>query len=246
MKKEGLIAIVAIVAIIAGYILGSLFPVTKYASPGISTEIDTFAYGTGLDLGMGLNDYIKQFDLEEDFPTSTFIDGFNDGLDSNMQVFSRMEAQMAIQNFVMKQSQKQQEKSQAEAEENLTKGQAFLSENSQREGVQVTESGLQYEVIEEGSGVSPSETDTVVVHYHGTLIDGTVFDSSVDRGEPATFAVNRVIEGWTEGLQLMKPGAKYKFYIPSELAYGPQQRSEEIKANSTLIFEVELLEIKGK
>lgn len=153
---------------------------------------------------------------------------------------------MAIQNFVMKQSQKQQEKSQAEAEENLTKGQAFLSENSQREGVQVTESGLQYEVIEEGSGVSPSETDTVVVHYHGTLIDGTVFDSSVDRGEPATFAVNRVIEGWTEGLQLMKPGAKYKFYIPSELAYGPQQRSEEIKANSTLIFEVELLEIKGK
>jgi FKBP-type peptidyl-prolyl cis-trans isomerase FkpA len=245
MKKEGLIAIVAIVAIIAGYVLGSLFPVTKYSSPGISSEIDTFAYGTGLDLGMGLNDYIKQFDLEEDFPTSTFIEGFNDGIDSNMQVFSRMEAQMAIQNFVMKQSQKQQEKGQVEAEGNLAKGQEFLSENAQRDEVQVTESGLQYEVIEEGSGVSPKETDTVVVHYHGTLIDGTIFDSSVERGEPATFPVNQVIQGWTEGLQLMKPGAKYKFYIPSELAYGPQQRSELITANSTLIFEVELLEVKG-
>ncbi|MGC9343181.1 MAG: FKBP-type peptidyl-prolyl cis-trans isomerase, partial [Bacteroidales bacterium] len=220
MKKEGLIAIVAVIAIVLGYVLGSLFPVTNYTSASVESELDTFAYGTGLDLGMGLNDYIKQFDLEEDFPTNKFIDGFNDGLDSNMRVFSRMEAQMAIQNFVMKQSQAQQEKSQVEAEENLAEGEEFLAENANRDEVVVTESGLQYEVLEEGSGESPSETDTVEVHYHGTLIDGTVFDSSVERGEPATFAVNRVIAGWTEGLQLMKPGAKYKFYIPSDLAYG--------------------------
>lgn len=246
MKKEGLIAIVAVIAIVIGYVLGSLFPVTNYSSSGIETELDTFAYGTGMDLGMGLNDYIEQFDLEEEFPTSKFIKGFNDGLDSNLRVFSRMEAQMAIQNFVMKQSQIKQEQSQADAEENLAKGEEFLAENAVREEVNVTESGLQYEVLEEGSGASPAETDTVVVHYHGTLIDGTVFDSSVERGEPATFAVNRVIAGWTEGLQLMKEGAKYKFYIPSDLAYGPQQRSDVIEANSTLIFEVELLEVKGE
>ncbi len=246
MKKEGLIAIVAVIAIVAGYILGSLFPVKTFTPVSISSEVDTFAYGTGLDLGMGLNDYIKQFDLEEEFPTPTFIRGFNDGIDSNEQVFSRMEAQMAIQNFVQKQSAKQQEQSQAQAQENLQEGQEFLSENAQRDEVVVTESGLQYEILSEGTGNSPIETDTVVVHYHGTLIDGTVFDSSVERGEPATFAVNRVISGWTEALQLMKTGSKWKLYIPSELAYGPTQRSEQIEANSTLIFEVELLDIKGK
>lgn len=246
MKKVGLIAIVAFIAVIAGYVVGSFYPVTSYNSASIESELDTFAYGTGLDLGMGLTDYIAQFELEEEFPTEKFIDGFNDGLDSNMQVLSRMEAQMAVQNFVMKQSQRMQEKSQAEASDNLAEGQKFLEENAKRDEVTVTESGLQYEILQEGSGESPAATDTVVVHYHGTLIDGTVFDSSVDRGEPATFAVNRVIAGWTEALQLMKPGAKWKLYVPSDLAYGSQQRSEVIKPNSTLVFEVELLDVKGK
>ena len=244
MKKEGLIAIVAVIAIIAGYVLGTFFPVTGFTSKGMQTELDTFAYGTGLDLGMGLNEYINQFELDEEFPTETFIDGFNDGVDSNEKVFSRMDAQMAIQNFVMKQSERMQEKSSTAAGENLIKGQEFLAENAKKEGITTTESGLQYEVIEEGNGKSPKDTDIVVVHYHGTLIDGTVFDSSVERGEPATFAVNQVISGWTEALQLMKPGAKWKLYIPSDLAYGPTARSEQIQANETLIFEVELLEIK--
>lgn len=244
MKKEGLIIIVAVVALVAGYIIGSLVPVTKYTPIQMSSEVDTFAYGTGLDLGMGLQDYIGQFSLEDEFPTTTFIKGFNDGIDSNERVFSRSEAQMAIQGFVMKQQQAMQEKGQADAADNLRAGQDFLAENKDRDEVKETESGLQYEILTEGTGISPAETDTVVVHYHGTLIDGTVFDSSVDRGEPATFPVNRVISGWTEALQMMKTGGKWKLYIPSDLAYGDQQRSETIKANSTLIFEVELLEVK--
>lgn len=244
MKKEGLIAIVAVIAIIAGYVLGSFFPVSNYTPTNVETKVDTFAYGSGLDLGMGLTDYIKQFGLEEDFPVNTFITGVKDGFAANEEVFTRMEAQMAIQDFVMQQSQKMQEQTDVEAQQNLEEGQEFLAENRQREEVKVTDSGLQYEVLEEGSGPSPASSDTVVVHYHGTLIDGTVFDSSVERGEPATFAVDQVIEGWTEALQMMQVGGKWKLYIPSDLAYGPAQRSELIKGNTTLIFEVELLDIK--
>ena len=110
--------------------------------------------------------------------------------------------------------------------------------------MQTTESGLQYIVLKEGNGASPKATDKVKVHYHGTLLDGTVFDSSVERKEPAEFGVSQVIKGWTEGLQLMNPGAKYKFFIPQDLAYGPQQRGEKIKPFSALVFEVELLEVK--
>ena len=118
----------------------------------------------------------------------------------------------------------------------------FLAENGKRDEVTTTESGLQYEVLEEGDGAQPTRQDQVTVHYKGELLDGTVFDSSYDRGEPATFPLNRVIPGWTEGLQLMKVGAKYKFYIPSELGYGSRDQGK-IPPNSTLIFQVELLSI---
>ncbi len=128
------------------------------------------------------------------------------------------------------------------AYENKKKGEAFLLENAKREGVITTESGLEYEVLKEGSGVKPVAGDKVKVHYHGTLIDGTVFDSSVDRGEPATFGVTQVIKGWVEGLQLMNVGSKFKFYIPAELAYG-QRGSAAIGPMETLIFEVELLDV---
>ncbi|MCV6606056.1 MAG: FKBP-type peptidyl-prolyl cis-trans isomerase [Porticoccaceae bacterium] len=129
------------------------------------------------------------------------------------------------------------------AHPNWQAGQAFLAGNSVKEGVVTTESGLQYKVIVEGEGASPSASDVVEVHYHGTLVDGTVFDSSVERNETISFPLNRVIPGWTEGLQLMKEGAKYQFYIPSELAYGGMQRSAEIGPHSTLIFEVELFKV---
>ncbi|PHI19233.1 peptidylprolyl isomerase [Lewinellaceae bacterium SD302] len=123
-------------------------------------------------------------------------------------------------------------------------GEAFLAENAKREGVQVTDSGLQYEILKPGNGKSPTATQTVKVHYHGTLIDGTVFDSSVDRGETIEFPLNRVISGWTEGLQLMQEGAKYRFFIPYDLAYGERGSGAKIAPYSALIFDVELFEVK--
>lgn len=152
---------------------------------------------------------------------------------------TQAEAQGVIQSYLQ---QKQQRKSDANAEA----GRKFLEENKKKPGVKTTESGLQYEVVKEGTGPMPTANDTVVTHYHGTLIDGTVFDSSVDRGQPAEFPVGAVIRGWTEALQLMKVGSKYRLYIPSELAYGDRQAGPQIGPNSTLIFDVELLEIKGK
>jgi FKBP-type peptidyl-prolyl cis-trans isomerase FkpA len=128
------------------------------------------------------------------------------------------------------------------AEKNIEAGLAYLEENGKREGVVTTDSGLQYEVLTEGEGASPAATDVVKVHYRGTLLDGTEFDSSYKRGEPAEFPLNRVIAGWTEGVQLMKEGAKYRFHIPSELAYG-QRSTGAITPNSTLVFDVELLEV---
>ncbi|MEX0916425.1 MAG: FKBP-type peptidyl-prolyl cis-trans isomerase, partial [Wenzhouxiangellaceae bacterium] len=130
-----------------------------------------------------------------------------------------------------------------EARINREEGEAFLAANADKAGITVTESGLQYRVIEEGEGASPDADDRVTVHYRGKLISGVEFDSSYSRGEPATFGLNQVIPGWTEGLQLMQKGAKYEFFVPSDLAYGEQGRPGPIGPNSTLIFEVELLEV---
>ena len=133
--------------------------------------------------------------------------------------------------------------SEVKAQRAKQEGIDFLANNAAKEGVTVTASGLQYEVLTAGSGKSPVATDLVTVHYHGTLIDGTVFDSSVERGEPASFPLNGVIPGWTEGLQLMQEGGKTRFYIPSELAYGDRAASELIGPGSTLIFDVELIKV---
>ena len=129
------------------------------------------------------------------------------------------------------------------AEENKAEGEAFLAENGKKEGVITTASGLQYKILKEGNGASPKATSSVTVHYKGTTIDGNEFDSSYKRGTPATFPLNRVIAGWTEGLQLMKEGASYEFYIPSDLAYGSRGAGRDIGPNSTLIFDVELIKV---
>jgi len=154
-----------------------------------------------------------------------------------------MEAHEQAQQFMAQQQAQQQQASQASAEENLRAGQEFLAENAGRDGVMETLTGLQYEVLEEGEGDSPEANAVVRVHYTGRLLNGQVFDSSVERGEPVEFPLDQVIPGWTEGLQLMSPGARFRFWIPSELAYG-QNAPPSIGPNQVLDFEVELLEVK--
>jgi FKBP-type peptidyl-prolyl cis-trans isomerase len=139
---------------------------------------------------------------------------------------------------------KQEEVAKVAGDKNKAAGEAFLLENKSKPGVTTTASGLQYLVIKEGTGPKPLATDKVKVHYKGTLLDGTVFDSSYDRKEPAVFVLNQVIPGWTEGVQLMKTGSTYKFFVPSQLAYGERQAGPQITPNSTLIFEVELISIE--
>jgi len=162
--------------------------------------------------------------------------GLNDALAGQAKV-TMQEAQGQFQRFA-------QAKQAAKFEVNKSAGEEFLAKNKTRPEVKTTDSGLQYEVLQAGDGASPAATDKVKVHYHGTLLDGTVFDSSVERGEPISFGLNQVIPGWTEGVQLMQVGAKYRFFIPQELAYGARGAGQDIKPFSALIFEVELLDIE--
>ncbi len=212
----------------------------------LKSENDTVSYVLGLDIANKLKGNFE--DVDKDL----FIQGVISGLDSTNILIEADKIDGILREFFQKKQVEMREKQQADA---LKKAEAefgdlkaegikFLEDNKSVKGVQVTESGLQYIVLKEGSGEKPLETSKVKVHYHGTLIDGTVFDSSVDKGTPAEFGVNRVIKGWTEGLQLMNVGSKYKFFIPQELAYGATPRpGGAIKPFATLIFEVELLEI---
>jgi FKBP-type peptidyl-prolyl cis-trans isomerase FklB len=166
--------------------------------------------------------------------------GIEDALSGNQPIMTPVEMRKTLTELQRRASAKQQAAADQTSEAQLGTGQAFLMANKAKEGVKVTPSGLQYKVIREGSGRSPSAQDTVKVHYRGTRIDGSEFDSSYKRGPPAEFRLDRVIKGWTEGLQLMKEGAKYQFYIPPELAYGNRGRL----ANQTLVFEVELISVE--
>ena len=180
------------------------------------------------------NDPVLKLDQE------LLIQGIQDALAGEDMAISQTEAQAAGQEL----QQRAQEEQQAAGEKAKAAGEAFLAANKSEPGVTTTDSGLQYKVLEEGdSEESPEPTDTVTVHYHGTLPDGAVFDSSVDRGEPATFQLNQVIAGWTEGLQHMTVGDKYRFFVPSDLAYGARSPSPAIPPNSVLVFDVELLGI---
>ncbi|MGB1198223.1 MAG: FKBP-type peptidyl-prolyl cis-trans isomerase [Thalassotalea sp.] len=213
-------------------------------APVLDTEVQKQAYSLGASIGM----YMTR-NLEEQKKMGLILDqdlivrGFVDSLD-NKAVIEKEEIQALLMNLDKNMKAKQQEQAKAASEASLLEGAKFLEENAKLEGVQVTESGIQYRVITEGSGEKPVATDTVKVHYTGTLTNGEKFDSSVDRGEPAVFPLNRVIAGWTEGLQLMSVGSKFKFTIPSDLAYGPSGRPPQIPGNAVLEFEVELLEIQ--
>ncbi|AYA66286.1 FKBP-type peptidyl-prolyl cis-trans isomerase [Alteromonas sp. RKMC-009] len=206
------------------------------------TDEQKHAYAMGASMGVFITTRAKQQEqVGLPLDIETLKQGFTDALGENMK-FSRAEIQQFAQAGEEAMRAKQQEMAAKAAEENIQLGADYLAENAKKDGVTVTDSGLQYEVIEEGTGKSPEATDTVKVHYHGTLIDGTVFDSSYERNEPVTFPLNRVIPGWTEGVQLMKEGSKFRFVIPAELAYG-ERSTGLITPNSTLIFDVELIEV---
>ncbi len=200
----------------------------------LETNVDKMSYGIGMSMARSVKGQPIEINNE------AMLAGLQDVLNDKP---AQLEEDVIREAFAAVREE-QMEKQKMEAEGAVQVGADYLTENAKKEGVKSTESGLQYEVITAGEGDSPAATDTVEVHYHGTLIDGTVFDSSVERGTPAKFPVNRVISGWTEALQLMKVGDKWRLHIPADLAYGAQSPSPKIPANSALVFEVELLAIE--
>lgn len=200
----------------------------------MSQEINDVSYCVGMSVAMSL----KQQNLETLNPDA-LAEAIKDSFSGKAEKFNADEAQVIIQNYLQQISEKQ-------FAVNKEAGENFLNENKTKAGITTTASGLQYEVITEGAGKSPSATDVVEVHYHGTLINGTVFDSSIQRGTPASFGVNQVIKGWTEALQLMNEGSKYRLYIPQDLAYGAHPHpGGPIEPFMALIFDVELLSVKN-
>ena len=204
-------------------------------------DFDRLSYALGLSMGHNFRGSgISEINIQD------FADGVAAVYYGTAPKLSYDEAKKVINEFFTELQRKQQEEAAAMAGVNEKAGKEFLEANGKRAEVKTTPSGLQYEVLTEGTGAQPTASDQVVVHYTGKLIDGTVFDSSVDRGEPATFGVTQVIPGWVEALQLMKAGSKWRLFIPSQLAYGPQGAGGLIGPNQTLIFDVELIEVIGK
>ncbi len=203
----------------------------------LDTPKSRISYTIGVNIGQ---DFKTQ---KMDVDTDVLLMGLKDSLAGKELRLTEEEMVAEIQTFQQEMQAKMAAEMESMVAKNQTEGETFLAENAKQEGVVVTESGLQYKVIEAGEGDSPGAADVATVHYRGTLIDGTQFDSSYDRGQPATFPVGGVIAGWTEALQLMKPGAKWQLVIPAELAYGERGAGQDIGPNATLIFDVELVSV---
>lgn len=186
-------------------------------------------------LGLGIGQQLKSMNIE-DFSIEDFTKSISDVMNGKETAISSREAQVMLNEYFQKKEKEQ-------AQTAIAEGKVYLEQNAKRDGVTQTKSGLQYEVLTEGTGKSPKATDTVRCHYEGRLLDGTVFDSSYKRGEPADFGLNQVIPGWTEGVQLMKEGSKFRFHIPYLLAYGERGAGAQIPPYSTLIFDVELIKV---
>jgi len=234
--KSGLLGLTAFAMLIAGACTpqqGNVDLDNMNYEVDMADSLQKLSYALGVSIGKG----VKSQGLEE-ISKEAFLQAITDVYKDDVKLTDQ-EANQFLQQEFAKLAQKKAESAKAD-------GVTYLEENGKKDGVNVTESGLQYEVITEGNGPKPGPTDRVEVHYHGTLIDGSVFDSSVERGKTSVFGVNQVIRGWTEGLQLMSTGSKYKFTIPQELAYGAQGSRGGIPPYSTLVFEVELVSIEGK
>jgi FKBP-type peptidyl-prolyl cis-trans isomerase len=230
-------------ALITGALLlgaaGCEAPVAEAQAAETDTAVDlgSDAQKASYSIGYSMAANVRR-EFGENMDLAAFQAGIEDQLGGSQSQISEAEANAALQALIASRQAAEQEA----AIENITEGREFLAENGKKEGVVTLPSGLQYEVLTDAEGPKPAATDRVTTHYKGTLIDGTQFDSSYDRGQPATFPLNGVIAGWTEALQLMSPGAKWRLYIPPELAYGERAQGP-IPANSTLIFDVELIEI---
>ena len=209
----------------------------KDAKPPVAIDKNKISYMVGMDIGRGL------MQIKDDIDIKVVEQALEATIKGEKTTMTQEEALQVRQAYMQQMQAKRVTEQKAAAEKNKTEGTAFLAKNKSKSGVKSTASGLQYEVEKEGTGPKPKATDTVKVNYLGTKVDGTKFDSSYDRGQPATFPLNGVIKGWSEGLQLMPVGSKYKFYVPAELAYG-ENAPGPIGPNATLIFEVELLGIE--
>jgi len=213
----------------------------KPATPvTLKTQKDKLSYAIGMNIGAGM----KKDGVDVD--PSIVEQGLKDALTGSKPLMTDAEAQTVMTEFRAEMIKKKQEEAQRVGEANKQAGQQFLATNKTKEGVVTLPDGLQYKILKEGTGPKPTATDTVTVHYRGTLINGTEFDSSYKRNEPTTFGVNQVIKGWTEALQLMPVGSKWQLFIPSDLAYGERSPAPEIGPNSTLVFDVELVSIQDK
>ena len=220
-----------------GLVLAVLIFTTNTWAIELDTEQKKLGYIIGMDIGKSLKDQGTEVDLD------SLVSAIRSTYNGEELAMTTDEAAVVRQEYIQRRQAEQQAEAAVAGETNLVAGQKFLAENATKEGVQSTASGLQYKVVTMGTGAKPAATDTVKVHYRGTLLDGTEFDSSYARNEPISFALNRVIAGWTEGVQLMPVGSKFMFYIAPDLAYG-EGGGGPIPPNSTLIFEVELLDIE--
>ena len=242
------LAVVLTGAVLSGCgILGSSQQASMLERAEMQNLRDSGSYAVGLQLAEEAREYAREFDANDTMLLKALQDAL---VDSTMQL-SREEAERAFELYEEKRQEQEragesaveQNDEPTQAERNMERSKAFLKENIAKDGVKRTSTGLQYKVLRSGSGASPGASDRVKVHYRGKLIDGTVFDNSYKREKPATFGVNQVIKGWQEGLQRMKPGGKYKLFIPPRLAYGKGGAGEQIGPNQALIFTVELLEV---
>lgn len=227
--------------VLAGTIAAGSFAVSNVsAEPALDNPDQKASYGMGLALGERMKNDLPDLQMDQ------FVQGVRHGIGGEESPrMSKDEIQAAIQQYQKKVQKKQMAEMEELAGENKKKGEAFLEKNAEKDGVKTTDSGLQYKAVEKGDGPKPKKSDSVKVHYTGKLLNGEVFDSSRERGKPVTFQLSQVIKGWTEGLQLMNEGSRYKLYVPAELAYGPGG-NRSIGPNEALIFDVELLKVNPK